>query len=80
MYGEVMVITRMLKLPKCCTLCSFYNRKRGKNKGTCMALGGNWSTEDICASKERLPNCPLIRICGVTRDQIMGRGMDRETE
>ena len=84
MSGEVMVITRMTKIPKYCGMCRYYDNMGGccrrHNSGACTAMGGYWSTENIRVSKERLPNCPLIQIRGVTGDQIMGRGTDRETE
>ena len=83
MSGEVMIITRMTKIPKYCGMCHYYDNMGGhsrrNNTGACTAMGGYWSTENIRVSKERLPNCPLIQVTDLTSNQIQGRGMDSET-
>ena len=81
MSGEVLIITRMTKIPKCCNACGYYDPMGGRgryNMGACTAMGGWWSTENIRVSKERLPNCPLIQVTDLTSNQIQGRGMDGE--
>lgn len=60
--------TRLKKIPKGCKTCPFYRTESpwgigisNKNNGMCIALG-NFSTEKIIVSRQRLPQCPLVEV------------------
>lgn len=66
LFGKVVVVTGIKKMPQCCQRCPYYRTGpemkylTGRNSSACWARGWpNFTLYKIKVSKERLPDCPL---------------------